>query len=264
VTDYSYVLDAAEILRYRAMAARALEHEAELWAAAGITANAAVVDLGCGPGTFLPDLAARTAPDGRLVGVDASSAAVRSARSLIDQLGLGDRVQLVQASAQDTGLESGTFDVVFIRNLLVHNGSAAAAILDHSRRLLHPAGHLFSVEPDISGLRFLNGAAEEDELERRWVQMAQAHGNDPTLGAEDRLTALIAANGFRINTSQARVDRLTVERSPAWTARAAMVEAGFASDHDIDRWNSAITTRLRAIGPLDCRLPVTAVLAQPA
>lgn len=57
MAEYSYILDPAEILRYRMMASRALDREADLWDAAGITSNAAVVDLGCGPGIFLPELA---------------------------------------------------------------------------------------------------------------------------------------------------------------------------------------------------------------
>lgn len=103
------------------MASRALDREADLWDAAGITSNAAVFDLGCGPGIFLPEPASRTAPAGRLVGVDESGPAVTAARQLagqIDQLDLGLRIQIVQAQAHATGLAPDTFDVVLIRNLL--------------------------------------------------------------------------------------------------------------------------------------------------
>jgi predicted methyltransferase len=68
--QYSYALDHAELARYDAMAARAVEHEADLWDMAGILMGAAVVDLGCGPGAFLAAFAARTAPSGTVVGVD--------------------------------------------------------------------------------------------------------------------------------------------------------------------------------------------------
>jgi 2-polyprenyl-3-methyl-5-hydroxy-6-metoxy-1,4-benzoquinol methylase len=59
MAEYSFVLDDAELARYDAMAARAFAHEAGLWDLAGITAGAAVVDLGCGPGAFLASLAVR-------------------------------------------------------------------------------------------------------------------------------------------------------------------------------------------------------------
>ena len=131
------------------MASRALDREADLWDAAGITSNAAVVDLGCGPGIFLPELASRTAPAGRLVGVDESGPAVTAAHQLagqVDQLDLGVRIHIVRARVHATGLALGTFDVVFIRNLLLHNGASASAILEHSHQLLRPGGHLFCVE----------------------------------------------------------------------------------------------------------------------
>jgi SAM-dependent methyltransferase len=264
MAEYSYALDQAELTRYDAMAARAFEHEAGLWDAAGIIPGAAVVDLGCGPGAFLAALATRTAPSGPVVGVDAAGAAVAAAQALVDQRGLGEKVRIVHAGAQHTGLEPASFDVVFIRNLLVHNGPATGAILGHTRGLLRPGGHLLCVEPDITGLRFPERAAAERELEQRWIEMMRSMGNDPGLGAEGRLAGLISAAGFILDSAVHRVDSLEVERSPAWTARQMMVDKGFATNADIARWDAAIAKRLRDVGLLACRLPVTAVVAHPA
>lgn len=58
--EYSFVLDEAEIARYRAMAACALEAESDLWDIAGVQDGRRVLDLGCGPGIFLPTLVERT------------------------------------------------------------------------------------------------------------------------------------------------------------------------------------------------------------
>jgi SAM-dependent methyltransferase len=262
--EYSYALDQAELARYDAMAARAFEHEARLWDMAGIINGAAVVDLGCGPGAFLAALASRTVPLGTVVGVDDAGHAVAAARALVDQRSLGARVRIVHAVAQHTGLEPGSFDVVFIRNLLVHNGPATGAILGHARQLLRPGGHLLCVEPDITGLRFPRLAEAEQELEQRWIQMMRSMGNDPGLGAEGRLAGLICAAGFILDSTVHRVDPLEVERSPAWTARQMMVAKGFATNADIARWDTAIAARLRDAGLLACRLPVTVVVAHPA
>jgi hypothetical protein len=49
----------------------ALRQERALWAAAGIGAGATVVDLGCGPGAFLPAWSDHTGSTGTVVGVDA-------------------------------------------------------------------------------------------------------------------------------------------------------------------------------------------------
>jgi ubiquinone/menaquinone biosynthesis C-methylase UbiE len=262
--EYSFALDQAELARYDAMAARAVEHEAGLWDTAGIITGAAVVDLGCGPGAFLAALATRTAPSGTVVGVDAAGHAVAAAQALVVQRSLGGRVRIVHAGAQHTGLEPASFDVVFIRNLLVHNGPATGAILSHARRLLRPGGHLLCAEPDITGLRFPRRAAAEQELEQRWIQMMRSMGNNPGLGAEGQLAGLISAAGFIPDSAVHRVDPLDVERSPAWTARQMMLDKGFATPADIARWDTAIATRLRDVGLLACRLPVTAVVAHPA
>jgi SAM-dependent methyltransferase len=264
MTEYSFALDQAELARYDAMAARALEHEAGLWQMAGICAGAAVVDLGCGPGAFLAALAARTAPSGTVAGVDDSPHAVAAAQALMDQRGLGHRVRIVHAPAQHTGLQPASFDVVVIRNLLVHNGPAAGAILNQARRLLRPGGHLLCAEPDITALRFPGWAAAERELEQRWVQMMRSMGNDPGLGAEGQLPALVSAAGFILDRAVHRVDPLQVERSPVWTARQMMIDKKFATHADITRWDTAIATRLRDVGLLACELPVTTVVAHPA
>jgi ubiquinone/menaquinone biosynthesis C-methylase UbiE len=264
MSDYSYVLDDAELARYDAMADRALEREAQLWDLAGIVPGAAVVDLGCGPGAFLAALAARTGPSGTVVGVDQADPAVAAARALVDQRGLGERVRIVRADARHTGLGPESFDVVFVRNVLVHNGPVLDAILEHARRLLRPDGHLLCVEPDVAGLRLPEWATAEQELERRWMQMMRSMGNDPGLGAEGRLGDVISTAGFVLDRAVHRVDPLDVARSPAWTARQMMLDTRFATNADVARWDTAITTRLREVGPLACRLPVTAVVAHPA
>jgi hypothetical protein len=81
MTEYTFQLSDAELAatgrwprtllaRYRAMAPHALAHEEALWTAAGIVRGSWVVDLGCGLGTFLADLAERAGPAGRVAGVD--------------------------------------------------------------------------------------------------------------------------------------------------------------------------------------------------
>jgi hypothetical protein len=100
--EYSDTLDHAERTRCDAMAARAVEQEADLWETAGIRTGAAVVELGCGPGAFLAVLATRTAPSGTVVGIGDARPAVTSARALVDQRSLGDTVRIGHAAAHHT------------------------------------------------------------------------------------------------------------------------------------------------------------------
>ncbi len=259
MTEYTYQLSDAELARYRAMAAHALAREETLWAAAGIGPGACVVDLGCGPGTFLADLAERVGSLGRVAGVDDAEAAARAAGALIGQLDLGRRVGIVRARIEDTGLAAGSFDVAFMRTVLVHNGPSLNVVLRHIAELRRPGGHLLSVEPDVTGLLIPNTAPDEQDLEQRWITMMRNRGNDPALGP--RLAAVLAKAGFRVDAVQERIDDLAVDRSPAWTARHALLTDQLAPQADIRRWESAISRRLSTTGKLTVRLPIYCVVA---
>jgi SAM-dependent methyltransferase len=259
MTAYSFRLDGSELQRYQALAARALDSEASFWDAGGIGPGARVVDLGCGPGTFLPALAARTAPNGRVTGIDRAADAVAAARALVDKLAL-ERVDVQQAGCEATGIDTASVDTALMRNVLVHNGRAVPAILAHVRSLLRPGGHLLVAEPDLAELEFPDHVIDERELEQRWIAWARSVGNDPSLGA--RLAAIVASAGFGVEASTSRIDVLRVERSPAWTARHVLVEAGFATDSDVQRWDNAIANRLTTTGSLEVGLPLHVVLAR--
>ena len=259
MTEYTFQLSDAELARYRAMAAHALAREGELWTAAGIVPGARVVDLGCGPGTFLADLAERVGSPGRVTGVDAAEDAVRAAGALVEQLGLGGRVDIVRARIEDTGLAAGGFDVAFMRNVLGHNGPVLSVILQHTAALLRPGGHLLAVEPDVTGLLIPDTAPDEQDLEWRWITMMRKRGNDPAQGRQ--LAAVLTQAGFHVDAVQERVDELAVERSPAWTARHALLADQLATEADIRRWESAITHRLATTGKLTVQLPVYCVVA---
>jgi ubiquinone/menaquinone biosynthesis C-methylase UbiE len=261
VSEYSFVLDEAEIARYQAMAARALEAEADLWELAGVRSGRRVLDVGCGPGMFLPVLVERTGPDGTVVAVEKSADALGAARALVRAAGFEHRVQIIEADAAETGLPPGSIDVVMIRNVLMHNGARIAQILAHIRDLLAPGGALLSVETSVSDIRLPGQAAEEKELENCWAAMMRSHGNDPDIGRT--LATQLTAHGFSPVATRTHTDALTVERSPAWTARDALVATGFATGKDVRRWRAAINRRLKKSGLLRAEAPFTVVVAHP-
>ena len=116
---------------------------------------------------------------------------------------------------------------MFVRNVLVYNGPALDAILEHARGLLRPEGHLLCVEPDITGLRFPEWAAAEQELEQRWMQMMRSMGNDP--GPRRRRQARRPADlDGRVHPRPRRTPG-----RPAWTARQMMVNTRLATTADI-------------------------------
>lgn len=107
-----------------------------------------VVDLGCGPGTDLPDFATATGADGVVIGLDhdpeAMSAATVAARPF-------PWIRLQVADIHDTALPTGSADRVHADRVLQHV-TDPAAVVSEARRLLRPGGRAAFAEPDYDTL----------------------------------------------------------------------------------------------------------------
>lgn len=79
----------------------------------GLAEGDRVLDVGCGVGSTVLDLAARVAP-GEVVGVDISSRMLDEARRRVAAAGLTN-VRLIDADVQSADLGNGVFDVAFSR-----------------------------------------------------------------------------------------------------------------------------------------------------
>ncbi len=78
---------------------------------AGLRRGMCVADLGCGVGMVTALLAELVGPEGHVVGIDFSGAQLAQARERLGpQVG---NTSFVQASALDTGLPTGSFDLVY-------------------------------------------------------------------------------------------------------------------------------------------------------
>jgi ubiquinone/menaquinone biosynthesis C-methylase UbiE len=75
-----------------------------------------VLDLGCGIGLWSGWLAEEVSPDGCVVGVDRSPAAIQIARLRTTADPHGDAIQYVVGDARAMPFESGSFDVLFCAN----------------------------------------------------------------------------------------------------------------------------------------------------
>jgi ubiquinone/menaquinone biosynthesis C-methylase UbiE len=132
---------------------RLLRQAAELAAAnavlvdrAALSAGAAAIDLGCGPWGILDLLADRVGPHGRVVGLDADPGLVAMATELVTDRALGN-VDVLLGDARHTGLDSGSFDVVHARTLLI-NVPEPERVVHEMVRLTKPGGWVLSFEPD--------------------------------------------------------------------------------------------------------------------
>jgi SAM-dependent methyltransferase len=246
VTTYGLASDDTEAERLRRQAAGVHLVDDDIWTTAGVVPGAAVADLGCGPAAVMLELAPWVGPEGSLTGVDADPAMVRRGRDAVAAAGAAN-VVVREGRAEDSGLPAGSFDVVLVRLVLVHNGGLEQAIVDHAASLLRPGGHVLLYDLDTTMIRVQPPTAPVSELGERYLAWQRHVGNDPGVGV--RLADLLEAadldvEAFRGTTRIAR--RTAGMRGPTWAARQVMVRDGIATEDDVARWD-------REFGVLDAQ-----------
>jgi len=129
------------LLQYRLMDRLHLDPPETHLAGVAITPGMTVVDYGCGPGRFLPLLAERVGPSGKVYGVDIQPLGVQAARERVTRAGLAN-VEVVLADGYDSGVPTGCANVVLLLDAF-HAIEERPALLAEIHRLLKPEGRLF-------------------------------------------------------------------------------------------------------------------------
>jgi len=106
--------------------------------ASGVGSGDIVLDIGCGAGQTLLQLAERVGPEGQVIGVDVAPLLLAIARQRTEAL---SQVKLVQADAQRLDLPSESTDAVFSRFGVMTFDDPVAAFANF-RRILKPSGAL--------------------------------------------------------------------------------------------------------------------------
>lgn len=97
-----------------------------------------VLDIGCGAGQSLLQLAERVGAEGQVIGVDVAPLLVDIAKRRAELL---SQVRLIQADAASLDFPAGSADAVFSRFGVMAFGDAVAAFANF-RRILKPSGKL--------------------------------------------------------------------------------------------------------------------------
>jgi SAM-dependent methyltransferase len=156
---------------------------------AGLRPGMRAADLGCGVGTVTALIADLVGPAGHVVGVDASAAQLGRAR---ERLGGVTNASFAEASATDTGLPRGSFDLVYCRFLLIHLPDPESALRE-MWALLRPGGVVVCEDGDLTAC----GSEPPSALgafSALWGRLGPARGVDYTLGR--RLFGMVRAAGF--------------------------------------------------------------------
>ena len=156
----------------------------------GVRGGMRVADLGCGVGMVTALLAELVGPEGQVVGIDFSGAQLAQARRRLN--GGDTNIHFVEASATDTGLPPGSFDLVYCRFLLIHLPQPERALRE-MRALLKPGGVLVCEDGDLTtaGSEPPSALGAFADL---WGRLGPRRGVDYTLGR--RLFRMVQAAGF--------------------------------------------------------------------
>jgi ubiquinone/menaquinone biosynthesis C-methylase UbiE len=144
-----YILDGTDqdLRRLLSIAELSAEMARAAFRRLGVQPGWNVIDCGCGPIGGLTVLAEMVGPAGRIVGVDANTAAIQRARMLLSALELGN-VEVVAGDLHelDPAALGGPFDLAYTRCFLMHQADPVRT-LRHVAGLLRPGGWLVAQEP---------------------------------------------------------------------------------------------------------------------
>ena len=201
---------------------------------AGIRGGMRVADLGCGVGLVTALLAELVGPGGYVVGVDSSAAQLAQARERTNAGGAP--IRFVEASATDTGLRPGSFDLVYCRFLLIHLPEPERALREMFT-LLRPGGILVCEDDDLT----TSGSEPPSALDAfadLWGRLGPRRGVDYTLGR--RLFRMVLAAGFPTpgiafnQPVMARGEGKRLLELSVAEAGPAFIEAGLITPRELD------------------------------
>ncbi len=198
-------------------------------------ANQDVVDVGCGGGGLVRELARRGA---RAIGVEISAEQLAPAQAADPE---GAAHYLV-GRAERLALPDAAVDVVIFMRALHHVPPASLmAALREARRVLRPAGLLYVAEPLAEGDYFALTALVEDEQEVR-AAAQQALRDAAEAGLErvhtfeyDVTVRLADVDAFRRRTVSVDPDRAGVFAGRREQITAAFARLGTAGDQPGER-----------------------------
>jgi ubiquinone/menaquinone biosynthesis C-methylase UbiE len=233
-------------------AARA--YKPRLLAALDVRAGQVALDVGCGPGTDLADLAAQVTPAGRVIGIDANPAMVAAASA---RLADAPHVHVRVGDAHELPLPDRSVDRARTDRVLMHLTDPARALAE-LRRVLRPGGLVTLAEPDWDTLAI--DAADLATSRAYGRFMADRFIRHGTIGRQ--LSRLATAAGFTVREAAATTPVLgEFATADALIGLRRNTEAAVAEGY-LDAGNARDWLDGLSHGPFQCAFSVFTVLAE--
>ena len=176
--------------------------------AARMAARGAAVDLGCGPGYLVVEMA-RQAPELYVTGVDLSDEMLAEAEDYAHQHNMDQAVSFRKGDVQQIPFADDSVDLV-VSTLSLHHWSNPVAVLDEVARVLCPDGSflIFDLRRDLSAPAWLLLWVVTGFL----VPPALRRANEPLASRNAAYTPLEA----RELAERSRLTGWRVTRGPLW------------------------------------------------
>jgi SAM-dependent methyltransferase len=232
-TPFEQEVDAGEYLLRLATSPMGRTYKSLALQQLGLGPGAAVLDLGCGPGTDLAAFAEAVGPTGIVVGLDHDETAVGRARRRTAHL---PQVQVRHGEVEALPMADGSFDAVHTDRLLQHVTDPAAAVAE-AGRVLRVGARAVLVEPDWRTLLIDHPDARLPSIFARYVHDHQVR--NPRIGSQ--LARLGHGAGLAVETV---VPVTTVFDDPVAADQVLgfhrvtqrVVDRGLMSAADGERW----------------------------
>lgn len=111
-----------------------------------------ILELGCGGGQALVEIAESVNPNGQVIGLDAAPRMVDRTRERIDVSSDGDSAVVALGDARSVPFEDDTFDAVYVAETLeLFSTREMTSVLEECRRMLRADGRLVVASMDREG-----------------------------------------------------------------------------------------------------------------
>ena len=239
----SDAIEHAERLELRAQAADEVAARNEYIRILGVHTGEQVLEIGCGSGAVTRALAKHIAPNGKVVGLDASGALLPIARRLANEAGLGNLIEFRHGDCRNLPFRDNSFDVVLTVTTLSHVPNVDRA-LQEIVRVTRPGGRLgiFDLDgdsllishPDRACTRKIVAAFADGGLVNGWMMRTLA-GVLSGLGIED-----VHTRGFM------PLDKGGYYARAAERSAEIALEAGAITNEECSKWLDELHAEMSA------------------
>lgn len=203
----------------------------------GLSPGMSVLDVGCGTGTDIEELAALVGPDASVAGVDTSQELIRQAR---ERSSADVRYQV--GSAQALPFQADGFDTVYAKRVVEHVPDQLAAVRE-MLRVTVPGGKVLVADPD-HGM----WSPDMDDIAFTRDLMAWWCDHIPHPWTGRRLPGLLRAAGaedVRLETIPLQLRSLAAADSLTWINKAATAASkqGVFDDRALREWDEELRRR---------------------